>query len=162
MTRPGAGFVFVFIAAVIGSCLAFLISRYLARKTIEKKLQGNQKFFSIDRAIGEQGLKIVFLLRLSPAFPFNLLNYALGLTKIRFQDYVIASFGMLPGTILYVYYGKIVGDVAQLASDTALEKGRAYYIVLILGLLATILVTALVTKIAKKVLKEATDGATQP
>ena len=150
------GIAFVFIAATLGSSAAFLISRYLARRAIEGKLKGNQKFSSIDRAIGEQGLKIVFLLRLSPIFPFNLLNYGLGLTKVRFRDYVLASFGMLPGTVLYVYYGKIIGDVTAIASGASIEKGSEYYTVLIIGLLATIVVTTLVTRTARKALKEAT------
>lgn len=150
------GVVFVFIAAVLGSSAAFLVSRYVARSAIERRLSSNTKFAAIDRAVGAQGRKIVFLLRLSPVFPFNLLNYGLGLTKVSFTDYVTASFGMLPGTVLYVYYGKLVGDVAALAGGAAPEKGTAYYAVLILGLAATVLVTTLVTRTARKALREAT------
>ena len=76
---------------------------------------------------GPQGRKIVLLLRLSPVFPFNLLNYALGLTRVRFADYLVASIGMLPGTLLYVYYGKVAGDVARLAGGAAVQRGAAYY-----------------------------------
>ena len=75
------GVVYVFIAAVLGSSAAFLVSRYLARSAIERRLAGNPRFAAIDRAVGAQGRKIVFLLRLSPVFPFNLLNYGLGLTQ---------------------------------------------------------------------------------
>src|ERR1700690_3963469 len=74
----GAGVAYVFIAAVLGSCAAFLVARYLARGAIERRLAGNPRFAAIDRAVGAQGRKIVFLLRLSPVFPFNLVNYALG------------------------------------------------------------------------------------
>src|SRR5262249_36543250 len=109
------GVVYVFIAAVLGSTAAFLVSRYVARQVIERRLKDNPRFAAIDRAVGAQGRKIVFLLRLSPVFPFNLLNYALGLTQVRFADYLIASIGMLPGTLLFVYYGKLAGDVAALA-----------------------------------------------
>jgi uncharacterized membrane protein YdjX (TVP38/TMEM64 family) len=151
-----AGVVYVFIAAVLGSSAAFLVSRYLARRAIERRLAGNPRFAAIDRAVGAQGRKIVFLLRLSPVFPFNLLNYGLGLTQVRFSDYVVASFGMLPGTLLYVYYGKLAGDVAALAGGAAPEKGAGYYAVLILGLVATIVVTTIVTRTARKALKEAT------
>jgi uncharacterized membrane protein YdjX (TVP38/TMEM64 family) len=150
------GVLYVFIAAVLGSAAAFLISRYVARSAIERRLAGNARFAAIDRAVGEQGRKIVFLLRLSPAFPFTLLNYALGLTRVRFADYLIASFGMLPGTLLYVYYGKLAGDVAALAGGAHVEKGFGYYAVLVLGLAATVLVTVLVTRTARKALADAT------
>jgi uncharacterized membrane protein YdjX (TVP38/TMEM64 family) len=150
------GVALVFIAAVIGSAAAFLIARYLARGAIERQLAGNPKFAAIDRAVAAQGRKIVFLLRLSPVFPFNLLNYGLGLTTVRFADYVIASLGMIPGTILYVYYGKLAGDVAALAGGAAVEKGAGYYAVLIIGLVATVVVTTIVTRTARKALKDAT------
>lgn len=148
------GVPYVFIAAVLGASAAFLVARYVARAAIERRLVGNARFAAIDRAVGSQGRKFVFLLRLSPVFPFNLLNYALGLTSIRFADYVIASLGMLPGTFLYVYYGKLVGDLAALAGGAAIEKGTGYYVVLIAGLLATVAVTTLVTRTARDALRE--------
>jgi len=150
------GVVYVFIAAVLGSAAAFLVSRYLARQAIERRMANNPRFAAIDRAVGAQGRRIVFLLRLSPVFPFNLLNYGLGLTQVRFADYVVASVGMLPGTLLYVYYGKLAGDVAALAGGAAPEKGAGYYAVLVLGLVATIVVTTLVTRTARRALQEAT------
>jgi uncharacterized membrane protein YdjX (TVP38/TMEM64 family) len=114
-----AGTLYVFVAATVGSCLAFLVSRYLARVAVERRIEGNPKFAAIDRAVGRQGRRIVFLLRLSPVFPFNLLNYALGLTRVRFVDYAVAAVGMLPGTLLYVYLGKVAGDVAALAGGAS-------------------------------------------
>lgn len=152
----GKGIVIVFIAAVLGSSAAFLIARYVARDTIERRLASNPKFAAIDRAVGAQGRKIVFLLRLSPVFPFNLLNYGLGLTNVRFSDYLLASLGMIPGTILFVYYGKLAGDVAALAGGAAVEKGGGYYAVLIVGLIATVIATTIVTRIARTALNQAT------
>jgi uncharacterized membrane protein YdjX (TVP38/TMEM64 family) len=149
------GVPYVFIAAVLGSSAAFLVARYVARAAIERRLVGNARFAAIDRAVGAQGRKFVFLLRLSPVFPFNLLNYALGLTSVRFGDFVIASIGMLPGTFLYVYYGKLAGDLAALAGGAAVEKGTGYYVVLVAGLLATVAVTTLVTRTARNALREA-------
>jgi uncharacterized membrane protein YdjX (TVP38/TMEM64 family) len=154
----GWGIVYVFTAAVLGSSAAFLISRYLARGLIERRISENPRFAALDRAIGSQGLKIMFLLRLSPAFPFSFMNYALGLTGIRFRDYLLASVGMLPGTVLYVYYGKLAGDVAALASGVAPERDAGYYAVLALGLAATVAVTAVVARIASRTLREATEG----
>jgi len=150
------GVPYVFLAAVFGSAASFLVARYLARTAIERRLTRNTRFLAIDRAVGVQGRKLVFLLRLSPVFPFNLLNYALGLTSVRFVDYVAASVGMLPGTFLYVYYGKLIGDLTALAGGAAVEKGAGYYIVLAIGLAATIVVTTLVTRTARQAVKEAT------
>lgn len=152
------GVALVFLGATLGAAAAFLVARHLARSAIERRLAGDRRFAAIDRAIGRQGRKIVFLLRLSPLFPFNLLNYGLGLTTVRFRDFVLASVGMLPGTLLYVYYGKVAGDVARLAGGGAPAKGTGYYVVLGLGLAATIAVTAVVTRTARRALREATDG----
>ena len=150
-----SGTALVFVAATLGASAAFLISRYLARPLVERRLAGNDRFAAIDRAIGHQGGKIVFLLRLSPLFPFNLLNYALGLTKVRFRDYVLASAGMLPATLMYVYYGNVIGDVARVASGTPIPRGPEYYLLLGIGLAATIVVTALVARTARRALRDA-------
>ena len=154
------GAVYVFIAATLGSIGAFLVSRYVARSAIERRLAGNRRFAAIDRAVGEQGFRIVFLLRLSPVFPFTLLNYALGLTRVRLRDFALAAFGMIPGTVLYVYYGKLAGDVAALTGGQQVAKGPGYYALLLLGLAATIAVTVVVTRIARRALREATGEAT--
>lgn len=151
-----AGVVWSFLAALLGSAVAFLLARHGARRFVERRIERDPRFGAIDRAIGEQGARIVFLLRLSPAFPFVLLNYALGLTRIGFRDYLLASVGMLPATFLYVYYGTVVGEVAAVASGSGVPHGRAYYATLGLGLLATIAVTTLVTRIARRALREAT------
>jgi uncharacterized membrane protein YdjX (TVP38/TMEM64 family) len=156
------GVLYVFAGAGLGATAAFLIARYVARSAIEKKLAGNPRFAAIDRAIAGQGRKIVTLLRLSPAFPFNLLNYALGLTRVRLADYLLAMVGILPGTLLYVYAGKLLGDVAALAGGAAPPRGPAYYAVLGLGLVATIVVTTIVTRSARRALNEVTDGSRPP
>ena len=141
---------------MLGSAGAFLSA--LSGAAPSRGAAGNARFAAIDRAVGAQGRKIVFLLRLSPVFPFTLLNYALGLTRVRFADYVLASVGMLPGTLLYVYYGKLAGDVAALAGVAPVQKGAGYYAVLILGLVATVLVTIVVTRTARKALREVRCG----
>ena len=149
------GVVWVFIAAVIGSAAAFLISRYVARDLVARRLAENPRFAAVDRAVGREGRKIVFLLRLSPLFPFVLLNYALGLTTVRFADYLLAAVGMIPGTILYVYYGKLAGDVAALAGGAPVARGQGYWLVLALGLVASVLVATVVGRTAKRALAEA-------
>lgn len=144
------GTAFTLLGATLGSVAAFLVSRYLARKTVERRLAGDPKFAAIDRAIGDRGLLIVLLLRLSPVFPFSLLNYALGLTRVRLRDFVIASVGMIPGTLLYVYSGRIAGDVAAAAGGAPAEGGSGRWVVLGLGLVATLAVTIAITRIARR------------
>jgi len=151
------GTLLVFCAATLGAGLAFLVFRHLARHAIEERLAGNARFAAIDRAVADDGGKIVLLLRLSPVFPFNLLNYALGLTRVRFADYMLASIGMLPGTLLYVYYGALAGEVAALAGGVV-ERSAGYYGVLGVGLIATIAVTGFVTRAARRALREVTEG----
>lgn len=152
----GPGVLYVFVGASIGATAAFLVSRYVARSAVEARLAGNERFARIDRAVAGQGLRIVTLLRLSPVFPFNLLNYALGLTRVRLRDYVIACLGMLPGSLLYVYYGKLAGDVAALASGAggAAERGPGYWAVMVTGLVATVAVTTVVTRLARRALDD--------
>jgi uncharacterized membrane protein YdjX (TVP38/TMEM64 family) len=151
------GTVTVFVAAVLGSCAAFLIARYFARGAVERRLAGSAQFAAIDRAIGREGRKIAFLLRLSPAIPFTLLNYALGLTRVRFVDYLVASLGMIPGTLLYVYLGSLAGDAASASAGGDAAAGRT--LVKALGLLATAAVTVYVTVLARRALREATGEA---
>jgi uncharacterized membrane protein YdjX (TVP38/TMEM64 family) len=149
------GSLYVFVAAMIGATLAFLIGRYVARGWVASKIAGSQSFRAIDEAIAKEGRKIVFLTRLSPIFPFNLLNYALGLTQVSLKDYVIGSLGMLPGTIMYVYIGSLAGNLAQLGSGTVdPATAKIQWIVRIVGFAATVAVTVYVTKIAKKALNE--------
>jgi uncharacterized membrane protein YdjX (TVP38/TMEM64 family) len=153
------GTLYAFVAASVGSIGAFLVSRHFARGSIERRLAANDKFAAIDRAVGEHGLWIVFLLRLSPVFPFTLLNYALGLTRVRLADYALASVGMIPGTLLYVYYGKVAGEVVAASGGHGVERGVGGWIVLALGLLATVLVTVQVTRLARRELSAATGEA---
>ncbi len=152
------GTLVVIAGASVGAVLAFLVGRYGARGAVEKKISGSDKFAAIDRAVGRQGMKIVFLLRLSPVFPFNLLNYALGLTSVRLWDYTVACLGMLPGTFLYVYLGKAAGDLASVLADSggapADEAGAGRWVVLGIGLAATVAVTLVVTRIARRALTE--------
>ena len=155
----GKGVLYVMTGATLGSSVAFLLARYVAREAVEQRIAGNAKFAAVDRAVGREGWKIVVLLRLSPVFPYNLLNYGLGLTKVRFRDYVLASIGMLPGSFLYTYSGFLVGDVIRLAGDAGPERGPLYYAVVVIGLLATIAVTAVVTKTARQAITEATAEA---
>jgi uncharacterized membrane protein YdjX (TVP38/TMEM64 family) len=149
------GFLAVSAGATLGASLAFLVARFIAREKIEAIAQRNEKFRNLDRGMGEQGAKLIFLLRLSPVIPFNLSNYFYGLTAVRFWPYVLASWiGMMPGTFLYVYIGTAgKAAVAAAAGGETVKHGWQYWTFLAVGLAATIIVTIWVTKIARDALK---------
>jgi uncharacterized membrane protein YdjX (TVP38/TMEM64 family) len=146
------GSVIVSVGATAGATCAFLVGRYFARDWVAKKIEGNEKFRAIDDAVAGEGWKIVGLTRLSPVFPFNLLNYAFGLTKVSLRDYFFASWiGMLPGTVMYVYLGSLAGSLATIGAGGE-SPGWAQWALRIVGLIATVLVTLYVTRIAKTAL----------
>lgn len=147
------GTLYVFVAASIGATAAFLISRHVVREAMLRRLGKDKRFAAIDAAIAREGRKIALLIRLSPLFPFNVTNYALGLTAVRLRDYVVACIGMLPGTILYVYYGRVIGDVANVVSRARVPRGPGYWLLLVTGLIATIVATALITRAARRALR---------
>ncbi|MCS6813109.1 MAG: TVP38/TMEM64 family protein [Cyanobacteria bacterium] len=151
------GSVYVFIAATTGATLAFLISRYLVRDWVAKQIAGNVKFAAIDQAIAREGFKVVVLTRLSPLFPFSLLNYAFGITNVSLSDYVLGSISMIPGTFLYVYIGSLLGDLATLGTAINLSPAaeRLRIVLNSVGVIATIAVTLYVTSIARSALQQA-------
>ncbi len=158
----GAGFLFgvlqgtaiVSVASTLGAGASFLIGRYLARDWVARRIEGNVKFRRIDEAVGKEGWRIVGLVRLSPIFPFNLLNYAFGLTRVSFKEYILASWlGMLPATALYVYLGSLAGDLATLGAGRH-ARTPAQWLLFGVGLAATIVVVIQVTRIARNSLNE--------
>ena len=152
------GFLAVSAGATLGASLAFLVARFVARDKIEAMARRNTKFQRIDNAIGKQGAKLVFLLRLSPVIPFNLSNYFYGLTAVKFWPYVRASWiGMMPGTFLYVYIGTVGKAAVSIAGGEAVKQGWQYWMFMSIGLVATIVVTIWVTTIARDALKKTAD-----
>jgi uncharacterized membrane protein YdjX (TVP38/TMEM64 family) len=148
----GWGFGLVSLASTLGATASFLLGRTVARSFVQRKVAADPRFTAIDAAVAREGWKIVGLARLSPVFPFNLLNYGLGLTSVGLRDYVLASWiGMMPGTLLYVYLGSLAGG---LASGAARQRGLLEWALYGAGLLATVLVSALVTRIAQRALKQ--------
>jgi len=164
----GAGFLFgvvkgsivVSISSTLGATAAFLAGRYVARDLVARKIAGNARFEAVDAAVARQGWKIVGLTRLSPVFPFNVLNYAFGLTQVSLRDYFFASWiGMLPGTVLYVYIGSLAGDLATLGAGER-ERTTAEWALYVFGLLVTVVVTVYVTKVARKALNQTIEQST--
>ncbi|GIW92389.1 MAG: hypothetical protein KatS3mg110_0430 [Pirellulaceae bacterium] len=166
MLTLGAGFLFgvvrgtiaVSAGSVLGATAAFLFGRTLLRGWVEKRIAGNPRFCAIDRALGQHGFKIVLLVRLSPVFPFNLLNYAFGLTDVRLWEYVLASWiGMLPGTLMYVYLGTALKSLADVVAG-APKGGTFQNLFFIVGLAMTVIATIVITQVARRALNEAVAG----
>lgn len=148
------GVIYALIGALLGSTAAFLLGRYVARRLVTKRLAAMPRVMAIERAVSAKGRRIVFLLRLSPVVPFNVLNYALGLTTISVWDFVAASVGSVPGAFVYAYGGKVTGEALALAGQAQVPKDASYYAVLLAGLVATVAATTVVSRTARRALHD--------
>ncbi|MBO3462484.1 TVP38/TMEM64 family protein [Aetokthonos hydrillicola Thurmond2011] len=148
------GSIYVFIAATFGATFAFLIGRYISRNWVTKQIERYPKFKMIDRAVTKEGWKIVLLTRLSPVFPFNLLNYAFGLTEVSLKDYILGSIGMIPGTVMYVNFGSLAGNLAIIGKDAHAPNPAGNWAIRIVGFIATVALTVYVTRIARQALEQ--------
>ena len=149
------GSIYVFVGATLGAIAAFLVGRYVARDWVARRIEGNAKFKAIDQAVAKEGLKVVILTRLSPVFPFTLLNYAFGVTQVALKDYAIGCVGMIPGIVMYVYVGSIAGNLATLGTTPLSQEAQlVQWGLRITGLIATVVVTVYITRIARKTLQD--------
>ena len=143
------GFPLVVVSATVGATLAFLVSRHLVHDRVERYVAKRPKFKAVKAAVSEGGWKIVAMLRLSPVVPFNLQNYFYGVTDVRLVEYVPATFfGIMPGTLLYVY----LGSAGKAAAGEG--GGPLQWTFFAVGLIATIVVAYFVTRKARQKLKE--------
>jgi uncharacterized membrane protein YdjX (TVP38/TMEM64 family) len=148
------GSIYVSIASTLGATIAFLVGRYLTSDAIARKIDGNERFAAINEAVAGEGWKIVGLTRLSPVFPFTLVNYAFGQTQVKLGNFILASWiGMMPGTVMYVY----IGSLAQAATGER-TRSTGEWVLYSVGLLATVVVTVFVTRIAKQALAQKTSS----
>jgi uncharacterized membrane protein YdjX (TVP38/TMEM64 family) len=148
------GVLYVMLGVTLGSTLAFFVGRHLVRGLVQTYVDRHPRLAAIDRAVETEGLRLVFLLRLSPVVPFILLNYVLGISRIRFRDYLGGIVGMTPTVVLYVYAGRVAGDLASLGSGAALQRGPAYYVLLSFGLIATAAASLLVARAAQRAVNQ--------
>ncbi|HAZ08811.1 MAG TPA: hypothetical protein DCZ01_09895 [Elusimicrobia bacterium] len=144
------GFLLVSAGSALGACAAFLAGRYLLRDWVSRRLETVPIFGAIVGAVGQEGWRMVFLTRLSPVLPFNLLNYAYGLTAVGLGEYALASWiGMMPGTFLYVYLGAVAGEAAR---GGAWSRTPAEWVLYATGLAATAVAAWLIGRRAKRAL----------
>jgi len=148
------GSLLVFIGACLGAEAAFLLGRHWLRDWARSRLAAVPKLQAVERAVSREGLKLVLLTRLSPAFPFSLLNLAYGLSDVPLRDYTLGLIGILPGTILFCGLGALAGDVARFGAVLSGEADAGTWALRIIGLLATVLVVGLVGRAARRALAE--------
>ena len=151
-----AGTAYVVLGATLGAMGAFVVARGFARGAVERWLARSARFAAVDRAVAGRGVVMVLLLRLSPVVPYNVLNYALGLTGISWRANLVGCAAMVPGTLLYVASGDVAGRAALAASgaDAPVEHGGAYWGLLAAGLAATLVVTVLLARVARRAIRE--------
>ncbi len=147
---PWLGTAIVSPASVIGATIAFGLGRTVARDWVKARVAKYPTLAAIDSAIARRPFFLTLLLRLSPAIPFNALNYGLGVTGVGWRHYVLGSFlGMLPGTFLYVYLGSLAGSVAEISAGA--DVPAAGKIVLwSVGGVVTLLSVVMVTRAARR------------
>ena len=144
------GILLVLISKMIGSSVVFGLASPLSRSRLMRWVDRDRRVAAVRRAVADDGLWVMFLLRLSPVVPFVLLNYTLALSGVRYRNFVVAMVGTLPTIVMYVYYGKIVGDVAKIAAGVAPPRGPEYYVLLVGGLIATVIATTSITRASKR------------
>lgn len=148
------GTMLTYIGAVLGASAVYALAAPLARWRVLRWIDRDPRVAATRRAVVKDSAWIMFLLRLSPLVPYNLLNYALALSGVTFRDYLLASVGMIPAIIMYAYYGKVAGDVTRIAAGVAPARGTEYYVMLVIGLLATVAATHLIARAARKAMGE--------
>lgn len=149
---PLYGLLAVVPAATLGATGAFLLGRTVLRGWVRRKIGSSSRARALDRAVGREGLTLVFLLRLSPLVPFNVLNYALSLSGISVGRFVLATFfGIIPGTWLYVYLGSLVTEAARLSTAAAPHTPLRTFLYAA-GLAATVIAVVVSGRIARRAL----------
>ena len=152
------GSLIVFVGSCLGAEAAFLLGRTWMRNWARRRLAAVPKLLAIEQAVSREGLKLVLLTRLSPAFPFSLLNFAYGLSEVSLRDYSIGLIGILPGTILFCGLGALAGDVARFGEVLSGEADASTWALRIGGLLATVASVWLVGKAAQRALQGSEPG----
>jgi uncharacterized membrane protein YdjX (TVP38/TMEM64 family) len=148
------GFPLAWGSAVAGATLSFLLGRTLVRGWVEHRLLTHPHLAALDRAVAQSGWKIVALSRLCPFFPFPLLNYAYGASRITLAQYVSATaLGLIPGVLLYVWVGDALGDLVHLNVGQALG-GVWQWVFYGFGLAVAALATFYITRLAQRALRE--------
>ena len=147
------GSVIVFIGASLGASAVYALASPLGRSGWMQRMTADPRVAAVRTAVTGEGALVMFLLRLSPLVPYNILNFALALSGVRYRDFAIALLGMIPAILMYTYYGKVVGDVAALAAGVSPPRGPEYWVLLVVGLIAIVLSTLMITRAARRAIE---------
>lgn len=153
------GSIVVFIGASLGASAVYALASPLSDSAFMRRLTRDSRVAAVRAAVNAEAVWLTFLLRLSPLIPYNILNYALVLSGVRYRDFALGFLGMIPAILMYTYYGKIVGDVAALAAGVAAPRGPEYYAMVVVGLIAIVISTTMITRAARRAI-ERQRGAT--
>ncbi len=148
------GSIVVFIGASLGASAVYALASPLSDSAFMRRLTRDSRVAAVRAAVNAEAVWLTFLLRLSPLIPYNILNYALVLSGVRYRDFALGFLGMIPAILMYTYYGKIVGDVAALAAGVAAPRGPEYYAMVIVGLIAVVISTTLITRAARRAIEK--------
>ncbi len=152
------GVMYVSAGCTLSAALAFLIARNYSRDWAMKKIKKNFYLQVMDETVQKAGWKMVILTRLTPVFPFTLLNYTYGLSRIKFRDYILITWiGMLPGVFLNVYLGAVTGSLLGLKNRT---PSLAEWIGFAIGTIASLTATFYMIKLIRETVKRKSKSKT--
>ena len=150
------GSALVFVSATLGAVATYFVASRFAETRFFRWMAQRPRVAAVRSAVVTEGAWVQFLLRLSPVVPYVVLNYSLGLSRVRFRDFLVACSGMLPMVVVFVYYGQVVGDVAKLIAGVRPPVGRGYYALLVIGLVATVVASAAIARAARRAMQAQT------
>ena len=149
------GSVVVFFSASAGACVAFFVGRFVMRDCSQRLFDRFKVMKAIDKALETKGTKLMLLLRLSPLVPFNVLNYVLGVSSVKFKEYATGCLGMIPGTIAFVYIGTTISEIGD--SSGSDSSGTVRVVVYCLGGVATFVAALAISYYARQILNRTLD-----
>ena len=148
------GTVLVSLGAFIGAICSFLLGRTIFRNWVKTRIESLPKLQKFLKGVDKEGLKLILMTRLSPIFPFSILNFAYGFSEISFRNYVLGLIGILPGTILFCALGNLAGDVTRFSEILSSKDAEPFSFLNIIGLLATILTVLILNNVIKQSFQE--------
>ena len=145
------GSLVVFVGAFIGAHLTFYLGRTFLKEWAKEKVSNFPKVQLMEKAVKREGLKVILLTRLSPVFPFGLLNFTYGLSEVKVRDFTFGMIGILPGTILYCSLGSLALEVSSFAEVISERSEASSFVWSLISIFSTILVVILVLRSTRKI-----------
>ena len=145
------GSLVVFVGAFIGAHITFYLGRTFLKEWAQKKVSNFPKVQIMEKGVKREGLKVSLLTRLSPLFPFGLLNFTYGLSEVKVRDFTLGMIGILPGTVLYCSLGSLALKVSNFGEVLSGRSNTSSFIWGLISILSTILIVILVLRSIRKI-----------